>query len=172
MDEKRRRVLAVVACGAGTATLGVATVPSIGAVVGAASSGGPGRAASGDGWTRLGRFDELPDGVPVQRPIIGSEGDAWTVAPSRRLGAVFLLREGTRLRCWSAICPHVGCLVEWADPGFVCRCHDSAFSRDGAAVSGVSPRGLDPLESRVEDGVVMVRFARYRLGVAQRERLG
>lgn len=170
MDEGRRRVLTVVACGAGAATAGVAAVPAVGLVVGASDANGPGRAAQGDGWTRLGRLDELPEGRPVQRPIIGAEGDAWTVAPRRQLGAVFLLREGNTVRSWSAICPHVGCLVEWDDARYICRCHDSAFARDGAVTSGISPRGLDPLEVRVDDGVVAVRFTRFRLGTAQRER--
>ncbi|MEZ4390875.1 MAG: Rieske (2Fe-2S) protein [Polyangiales bacterium] len=172
MDEGRRRALTVIACGAGAAGAGAVAVPAAGMVIGAAEAGGPGRAATGDGWTALGRLDELPDGTPVQRPIVGSEGDAWTVAPQRRLGAVFVLREGASVRGWSSICPHVGCLVEWSDARYVCRCHDSAFARDGAVTSGISPRGLDPLETRVVDGVVSIRFVRYRLGVAQREAIG
>jgi nitrite reductase/ring-hydroxylating ferredoxin subunit len=106
----------------------------------------------------------------VRRAIVGAEGDAWTVAPQRQLGAVFLLREGNSVRSWSAICPHVGCLVEWDVARYICRCHDSAFARDGAVTSGISPRGLDPLEVRIDDGVVAVRFTRFRLGTAQRER--
>lgn len=165
-------MLTVVAGGAGAATVAVAAVPAAGLVLGAADAAGPGRAASGDGWTRLGRVDELPEGRPVQHPIVGAEGDAWTVAPRRQLGAVFLLREGDAVRCWSAICPHVGCLVEWDATRYVCRCHDSAFARDGAVTSGISPRGLDPLEVRIDGGVVAVRFTRFRLGTAQRERQG
>jgi Rieske Fe-S protein len=156
MDEGRRRLLTVVACGAGAATAGVAAVPAAGLVVGAADANGPGRAAQGDGWTRLGRLDELPEGRPVQRPIVGAEGDAWTVAPQRQLGAVFLLREGNTVRSWSAICPHVGCLVEWDDARYICRCHDSAFARDGASRDLAAVSG--------ELGAYQLKAAREMLG--------
>lgn len=172
MDQERRRALTVVACGAGVAAAGVVAVPAAGVVLGAADANGPGRAAQGDGWTRVARLDELREAEPVQKPIVGAEGDAWTVAPQRRLGAVFLVRRGDAVQAWSAICPHVGCLVSWDASRYVCRCHDSAFAPDGRATSGVSPRGLDPIEARVEDGVVSVRFVRFRLGVPERERIG
>jgi Rieske Fe-S protein len=42
-----------------------------------------------------------------------------------------------------AVCPHLGCLVEKGEEGgFVCPCHDSLFSNDGAALSGPA---TDPL---------------------------
>lgn len=172
MDDQRRKVLTVVACGAGVATATVAAIPAVGVVLGAPDARGPGRAARGEGWTRVAGIDELPEGTPLQRPIEGAEGDAWMVSPRRRLGAVFVLREGAGVRAWSAACPHVGCLVEWSSDHYVCRCHDSAFSRDGRLTNGVAPRGLDPLEARVENGVVFVRFERFRLGVPERERIG
>lgn len=169
MNNGRRRALQVVACGAAGVGAAAVAVPAGGVLLGAPDARGPGREAQGDGWTRVARMDELGDGVPAQRPIVGAEGDAWTVAPQQRLGAVFVLREGANVRAWSAICPHVGCVVEWSDARYICRCHDSAFSREGAVTSGISPRGLDPLEVRVTDGVVSVRFVRFRSGVSQRE---
>lgn len=172
MDEQRRKLLTVVACGAGVATAAVAIVPAAGLVAGAPGARGPGSEAQGDGWTRVAQLDELPEGRPFQRPVEGAEGDAWTVAPRRRLGAVFVLREGGAVRAWSATCPHVGCLVEWSSDHYVCRCHESAFERDGRLRAGTAPRGLDPLDVRVERGVVFVRFERFRLGVPERERIG
>ena len=172
MDEQRRKLLTVVACGAGAVTAAVGGAPAVGVVLGAPEAHGPGHQARGDGWTRVARLDELTEGAPFQRPIEGAEGDAWMVSPRRRLGAVFVLREGESVRAWSAACPHVGCLVEWSSDHYVCRCHDSAFSRDGRLTNGVAPRGLDPLEARVENGAVLVRFERFRLGVPERERIG
>lgn len=55
-----------------------------------------------------------------------------------------IVRKGNTFRAVSAICPHLGCtvnVVPGKDP-FLCPCHGSHFDKDGAVVSGPSPRGL------------------------------
>jgi cytochrome b6-f complex iron-sulfur subunit len=57
---------------------------------------------------------------------------------------LFIVRKGNTYRAVSAICPHLGCTVNFI-PGklpFVCPCHGSHFNSNGAVVSGPSPRGL------------------------------
>jgi cytochrome b6-f complex iron-sulfur subunit len=57
---------------------------------------------------------------------------------------LFIVRKGNTYRAVSAICPHLGCTVNFV-PGklpFVCPCHGSHFNSNGAVVSGPSPRGL------------------------------
>ncbi|MBI2813994.1 MAG: ubiquinol-cytochrome c reductase iron-sulfur subunit [Opitutae bacterium] len=57
---------------------------------------------------------------------------------------LFIVRKGSTYRAMSAICPHLGCTVN-ATVGkhpFLCPCHGSHFSPDGAVMSGPSPRGL------------------------------
>jgi len=51
---------------------------------------------------------------------------------------VFLAHHEGALRAYSAICPHLGCLVHWDPEGrrFPCPCHASVFGLDGAAESG------------------------------------
>lgn len=48
----------------------------------------------------------------------------------------------------SAICPHLGCIVEWNpnDKTFDCACHGSCFDRGGRLIQGPSQVGLKPLE--------------------------
>jgi len=104
--------------------------------------------------------------------VRGDEVDAGAVTPDRRLGAVWLLRGGEgaeTLRALSAECPHVGCQIERGDEGFRCPCHVTRFDAGGRVLSGASPRGMDPLDARVEEGAVWVRFVRFRPGVAARE---
>ena len=62
------------------------------------------------------------------------------------------------------------CAVD-RDPGgehaFKCPCHDSAFGLDGNVINGPSPRNLDPLQVRTEQGRVLLRFARFEPGARQ-----
>lgn len=171
----RRRVLKAVAGAAGITAAGAAVVPAVTVVASAANPPGlPGRrAAAGDGWSAVARWDELAVGTPLRAHVVGAEVDAWSVSPDRRVGTVWLLRGGAgveTLRALSAVCPHLGCVIEHREGSFVCPCHVSDFGPTGAAQRGPSPRAMDPIESRVRDGRVEVRWARYRLGVAGRVR--
>ena len=51
---------------------------------------------------------------------------------------------------------------------FACPCHTSAFDADGKRKSGPSPRDMDRMATKVEDGVVAVDFRRFRIGVAEK----
>ena len=55
-----------------------------------------------------------------------------------------------------------------AGAGFACPCHTSAFEADGKRKSGPSPRDLDALGTRIEEGFVAVDFRRFRIGIAEK----
>ncbi len=171
----RRKALKVVAGVAGAAAAGAVVLPAAALVASSANAPRlPGRPPGGDeGWRAVARWEQLAIGTPVQAHVIGAEVDVWNVSPDRRLGTVWLLRGGEgpeTLRALSAVCPHLGCLIDRSDTGFVCPCHTSDFDRRGEALRGPSPRAMDPIEARVRDGHVEVRWARFRLGVAERIR--
>lgn len=171
---ERRRVLQVIAGAAGVGGLGLAGVPVVGLVAGPAHTPSPFAASQSGpdaGWTEVARLDDLHVGEAVQVPVMGIEVDAWSVTPARRVGAVWLLRGGEgadTVKALSAVCPHLGCLIERRGEGFNCPCHVSAFSADGRALEGPSPRAMDPIEVRVREGAVQVKWVRYRIGVAER----
>ncbi|WP_030769468.1 MULTISPECIES: Rieske (2Fe-2S) protein [unclassified Streptomyces] len=52
-------------------------------------------------------------------------------------------KAGT-FKCFTAVCPHQGCLVsKVADGSIDCVCHNSKFAvADGAKISGPAPKGL------------------------------
>jgi menaquinol-cytochrome c reductase iron-sulfur subunit len=62
--------------------------------------------------------------------------------------------------------------------GWRCPCHKSSFARDGALVPATngppnpSPRALDPLEWRVSDGRLEVRWVRFETGIEERVEIG
>ena len=122
-------------------------------------------------FLRVATLDSIPsDGSPVQVPVISDLTDAWNREANQPIGAVYLLREGTQVKCFNAICPHAGCFVGFAeDRGvFQCPCHTSSFQLDGSIISpSPSPRDMDELEvdaERLKSGEVWIRFVNYLPG--------
>jgi cytochrome b6-f complex iron-sulfur subunit len=63
------------------------------------------------------------------------------------------------LKAYSAICTHLGCIVEWDQNRqfILCPCHDGRFNPvNGAVISGPPPAPLPPLALTVEDDAVYV----------------
>src|SRR5690606_35283999 len=104
--------------------------------------------------------------------VVDDRRDAWSVERNVELGSVWLVRRGAEVVAFSAVCPHLGCSVNAVtggpDAGFSCPCHTSAFDASGKRRSGPSPRDLDRLETKVEDGHVLVDFRRFRIGIEQK----
>lgn len=124
-------------------------------------------------WVKTVRLDSLTDGEPKKVSIVADQRDAWTVAKDVDLGAVWLVRKGDQVAALSAVCPHLGCSVDaLADKTFGCPCHTSTFAADGAKTGGPSPRGMDPLATKIEDGFVAVDFQKFRIGTDAREAVG
>jgi cytochrome b6-f complex iron-sulfur subunit/menaquinol-cytochrome c reductase iron-sulfur subunit len=159
-------------------TLGsLAYVGSI-AVPAARFLGGDPTGSGGEGgrarWIRLARLDELPQNEPRRLMVVGDERDAFTLVRDQTLGSVWVVREGDKVRAMSATCPHLGCAIDLgADKKtFGCPCHTSRFALTGAAEAGPSPRAMDVLETRVQDGWVEVDFRRFRQGIPERREVG
>jgi cytochrome b6-f complex iron-sulfur subunit len=76
-------------------------------------------------------------------------------------GHVALERQGDRVRAFSAVCTHLGCVIEWqpnATQAWFCPCHHGRYDRDGRVLSGPPPRPLTPIDSVVRDGQVFVKL--------------
>lgn len=169
---KTRRGFMTLLAAAGSAAIGaILLVPGVQYVMDPVlrSSGKKGR------WLRVADLSSLSKDKPVSVPVIGEQVDAWTKAPAVRLGTVWLrvVEEG-RVSAWNAECPHLGCKVGYdaTKNHFACPCHDSAFSLEGELMGGPAPRGLDALETRVQDGQVEVRFQRFRAQIKERIEVG
>ncbi len=161
----RRGALRALAVVGGAVGCGALVVPA------ARFLAAPAAAGAGAGhWIKTVPFESLRDGEPKRVALVADRRDAWTLEKDVELGAAWLLRRGSSVIAWSTTCPHLGCAVDKtaSGPGFNCPCHDSSFDADGQRLTGPSPRAMDTLGSRVEDGVVMVEFQRFRQGTPEK----
>ena len=119
-------------------------------------------------WVRTLRVDQLKENEPKRVAIVSDRRDAWTVEKNVELGSVWLVKRGDKVLAFSAVCPHLGCSINATGDAFACPCHTSAFDADGKRKSGPSPRDMDTMATKVEDGFVAVDFRRFRIGVAEK----
>jgi Rieske Fe-S protein len=165
----RRDALKALALVGGAAACSALAVPAARFVTAPARSGG-----GTERWIKTVKLDALPEGQPRRVALVDDHRDAWTLEKQVQLGAAWLVRRGDAVSAWSVTCPHLGCSVDRSasGPGFYCPCHDSSFDPEGKRLTGPSPRDLDTLETKVEDGVVLVGFRRFRQGTADKLAIG
>src|ERR1700732_916634 len=122
----------------------------------------------------LGAVSEFsPLTEPVMRTIQIEQVDGWRRAISEK--AIYVTKDSQgQLRVLTSVCPHLGCTVPWNKERklFVCQCHGATFTADGTRVSGPSLRGMDVLETSVQDGQLQVRFQYFRQLVSDKEVIG
>src|ERR1700732_826661 len=110
---------------------------------------------------------------PVMRRIQIEQVDGWRKAVSEK--AVYVTKDSHgQLRVLTSICPHLGCTVPWnkEKKEIVCPCHSATFAADGTRISGPSLRGMDTLETSIQDGQLLVRFQYFRQLVSDKEVIG
>jgi cytochrome b6-f complex iron-sulfur subunit len=76
-------------------------------------------------------------------------------------GAIAIERTGGSVRAFSAVCTHLGCVIEWqpnAAQAWFCPCHHGRYDREGRVLGGPPPRPLTPVAARVRDGQVFVKY--------------
>lgn len=106
----------------------------------------------------------------VSRSAVPSGGGMIVHSP---VGHIAIEDVGGELRAFSAVCTHLGCIVEW-QPGrhhvWHCPCHHGLYDREGKVTGGPPPRPLDPVPVVVRDGEVYARL-KVRIPPAGREQM-
>ncbi len=122
-------------------------------------------------WSEAGPIDEFKDIMkPVKRVINVEQRDGWRKVVSEK--AIYVIRAANgQVKVLSPICPHLGCPVSWTEGlnQFKCPCHVGTFSSEGALVSGPAPRGMDDLNSKIENGRLFVQYQYFRSLVPKKE---
>ena len=125
-------------------------------------------------WSGIGTVDELVSiNTPTRKNILIEQRDGWRKVVSEK--AVYVIKNaGGQLAVLSSVCPHLGCSVPWVAEKneFVCPCHIGRFAPDGKLLGGPPPRGMDHLESCVENGVLQVHHQYFRQLVPFKEVIG
>lgn len=72
--------------------------------------------------------------------------------------AVLVRKRGGGLVALSAVCTHLGCIVQWEKDrqDFLCPCHAGHYDVDGKVTAGPPPRPLTRLPFTVADGTITV----------------
>jgi cytochrome b6-f complex iron-sulfur subunit/menaquinol-cytochrome c reductase iron-sulfur subunit len=170
-EAPRRGALKALVIGGTAVACSALAVPAVRFVVEPATAGG---GAGGGKWVRTVRLDSLREGEPRRVAIVADHRDAWELQKQVELGAAWLVRRGDTVSALNVTCPHLGCAIARgpSGDGYACPCHDSAFDADGKRLGGPSPRDLDRLATRIEDGFVLVDFRQCRQGITDKVEIG
>jgi Rieske Fe-S protein len=133
-------------------------------------------------WFRIRRITfqrvaAVEDMSPGQWKSFSFETVDWTPWKTvRRDHTVWVRRDRDRPEAFhvlSSVCSHAGCRIAWrADKSlFICPCHGGTFDADGALKKGPPQRSMDPLEFRVENGQLLVRWEDFQVGSPDRVRV-
>ena len=129
-----------------------------------------GHAKIDDPWIDAGKVEDLPKDQWEKEILLFQRRDRW--ASFEREELIYIYRSAQDITVFSAICPHAACLIRKNDEGFGCPCHKSSFASDGNVLTGPSPRSLDRLDTKVQDGRLYVKYEKFRSGTNAKEVIG
>ncbi len=88
-------------------------------------------------------------GDPRQFPV-----DTYTFMDEHQM---FVYRDHEGIKAVSAVCTHLGCILEKSSEGFECPCHGSCYNSNGEVLSGPAPRNLSWYQViKAAEGKIMV----------------
>ncbi len=125
-------------------------------------------------WSKVAPIASLPDdGTPAKFEVVQEKVvDAWTTYKNVPVGAVYLSRKDMEVIAFNLKCPHLGCAIDYRKQNndYFCPCHNSSFGLDGSITTkdSPSPRSMDTMDTKVEDGYVWIRFQHFRPNIPEK----
>lgn len=151
MEQGRRNFLVYAIQGLGAVIAGALGVPAIGYLFSK-----PKTVETGS-WIEIADVGQIPQGEPAEVIFTRRRVDGWKVVTEK--ASAWVVKTGEQQAfALAPACTHLGCAYHWesAKKEFVCPCHTSSFSIDGAVQAGPAPRALDRYETRIVAGKVQV----------------
>jgi quinol---cytochrome c reductase iron-sulfur subunit, bacillus type len=108
-------------------------------------------------WLEVGDLDRLSPQQPEELVYRRTEVDGWKVSSVK--STVWAVKQAdNRVVVFSPRCTHLGCAYHWdeAHHYFLCPCHTSIFSINGAVLSGPAPRPLDRYAVKLVSGKILI----------------
>jgi len=129
-----------------------------------------GSGATNEMWSDAGALSDVAVGEPQRKMLSITERDGWSQRVVEK--TVWVIRNpDDTVRVFTAVCPHLGCTINWKtqSKNFNCACHESYFDLAGRPLSGPSPRPMDTLEYKVEGGLLYVKHQNFKQAVPAKE---
>jgi cytochrome b6-f complex iron-sulfur subunit len=84
--------------------------------------------------------------------------DSAKIIKFNKTPIVLVHNQEGQIKAFSAICTHLGCLVEYRneDKKIHCNCHGSVFDLEGKNIGGPAPRPLQPYRVELKEDNVIV----------------
>jgi cytochrome b6-f complex iron-sulfur subunit len=103
-------------------------------------------------WFPLVPEDEVPRSGVKKAELVHA------VSGKERKARVFIVSSSGKLTVLSAVCSHLGCLVNYRKESkeFVCPCHGGKYDLTGRNIEGPPPAPLTSYPVEVKNGMVMV----------------
>ena len=103
-------------------------------------------------WFPLVPEDEVPRSGVKKAELV------YAISGKERKARVFIVSSSGKLTVLSAVCSHLGCLVNYRKESkeFVCPCHGGKYDLTGRNISGPPPAPLTKYPVEVKNGMVMV----------------
>jgi len=103
-------------------------------------------------WFPLVPEDEVPRSGVKKSELV------YTLSGKERKARVFIVSSSDTITVLSAVCSHLGCLVNYRKESkeFVCPCHGGKYDITGKNISGPPPAPLTAYPVEVKNGMIMV----------------
>ncbi len=166
-SEERRKFLKV---GVGVLGAGCACAVAVPAVGYLAFPLGHDVTSKLDAYLPAGEAEAFGD-TPTKVDLYADRVDAWNRVRQVKVGSAWVAKRDGKWLALSTVCPHLGCAIDWDGEAklYTCPCHTSAFEPSGAHQQGPAPRGMDELEVKEAEGLVQIRYQRFRQGLSGKE---
>lgn len=117
----------------------------------------PPRARQEGEWVNAADLNRLQPGAPQEVVFRRNRKDGWKIS-SEKTTAWVVKTNSNDVIAFASQCTHLGCAFHWDDrrKHFLCPCHTSTFSLEGAVTAGPAPRALDRYEVKIDGSQVLI----------------